>query len=354
LNDQSRQADTNALPSSGAGLKARLLARADRHDAMRATCESPLHGKPIGCPHCVRDKKDAALLREAAASLSPAARAEESPQIDCPLCGETVQQVASATLSLALWQHCNWTCPKLHGPAGGARGEAMPAERNAGSPQSTGTFRPSKSSAVREEARSFPHYFNKGRCGGGSDTWNGRYCRDAAGPERWCINCAGFVLQNERDALLAERDSLTSQLEEVKAERDRLEQQMRGHSLAIRKALLGDEPDTGRPPTVELASRIKAEHARLSAQVRETEEGRLSALRHCARLEKQLTALEGALKAKAEQWRRRAKAQREMVLRPDCLNPIGMAGMADANDSRADDIDALLALPSVREEDRQS
>jgi hypothetical protein len=30
--------------------------------------------------------------------------------IACPACGETVQQVASATLSLALWQHWNWTC----------------------------------------------------------------------------------------------------------------------------------------------------------------------------------------------------------------------------------------------------
>lgn len=30
--------------------------------------------------------------------------------ITCPLCGELVKQVASATLSLALWQHCNWTC----------------------------------------------------------------------------------------------------------------------------------------------------------------------------------------------------------------------------------------------------
>jgi hypothetical protein len=32
--------------------------------------------------------------------------------------------------------------PELQGPAGGARGEAMPAERNAGSPQSTGTSSP--------------------------------------------------------------------------------------------------------------------------------------------------------------------------------------------------------------------
>lgn len=31
-------------------------------------------------------------------------------QIDCPLCGTAVAQIASATLSLALWQHVNWVC----------------------------------------------------------------------------------------------------------------------------------------------------------------------------------------------------------------------------------------------------
>ena len=38
--------------------------------------------------------------------------AADTTAIDCPLCGETVKQVASATLSLALWQHVNWTCEK--------------------------------------------------------------------------------------------------------------------------------------------------------------------------------------------------------------------------------------------------
>jgi hypothetical protein len=38
------------------------------------------------------------------------------------------------------------------------------------------------------------HFFNKGRCSGGGQ-WNGRYCRDMTGPEGWCINCAGFMLQ---------------------------------------------------------------------------------------------------------------------------------------------------------------
>lgn len=44
-------------------------------------------------------------LDEALASLRAAATPE---QIDCPLCGEVVKQVSSATLSLALWQHVNW------------------------------------------------------------------------------------------------------------------------------------------------------------------------------------------------------------------------------------------------------
>lgn len=33
-------------------------------------------------------------------------------QIDCPLCGAIVRNVSSATLSLALWQHVNWSCQK--------------------------------------------------------------------------------------------------------------------------------------------------------------------------------------------------------------------------------------------------
>jgi len=41
-------------------------------------------------------------------------------EIDCPLCGVTVKQVASATLSLALWQHLNWACPKRGGLTTGA------------------------------------------------------------------------------------------------------------------------------------------------------------------------------------------------------------------------------------------
>jgi hypothetical protein len=38
---------------------------------------------------------------------SPAA---QEPEITCPACGGIVRQTASATLSLALWQHWNWAC----------------------------------------------------------------------------------------------------------------------------------------------------------------------------------------------------------------------------------------------------
>jgi hypothetical protein len=55
--------------------------------------------------------KNGDWLRRADVLQVIAARAEE-PSITCPACGETVQQVSSATLSLALWQHWNWTCQK--------------------------------------------------------------------------------------------------------------------------------------------------------------------------------------------------------------------------------------------------
>lgn len=55
----------------------------------------------------------AEAFKECAGELAAALLERGRPlEIDCPLCGETVKQVASATLSLALWQHCNWTCPK--------------------------------------------------------------------------------------------------------------------------------------------------------------------------------------------------------------------------------------------------
>jgi hypothetical protein len=48
----------------------------------------------------------------------------------------------------------------------------------------------------------FPHYFDKGRCVG-HHQWNGRHCKHASGPDQWCINCAGHMLQSERDNLRA-------------------------------------------------------------------------------------------------------------------------------------------------------
>ena len=53
----------------------------------------------------------------------------------------------------------------------------------------------SKAQGERDEtlAFNFSHYFGKGRCSG-HDQFNGRYCRDAAGPEQWCIHCAGYML----------------------------------------------------------------------------------------------------------------------------------------------------------------
>lgn len=50
----------------------------------------------------------AGLLRRAAEAGASAPPAQD--EIDCPLCGQRVGQVASATLSLALWQHVNWAC----------------------------------------------------------------------------------------------------------------------------------------------------------------------------------------------------------------------------------------------------
>lgn len=52
----------------------------------------------------------ALTIRQAIAALT-ADRAAE-PTIECPACGASVPQVASATLSLALWQHWNWACPR--------------------------------------------------------------------------------------------------------------------------------------------------------------------------------------------------------------------------------------------------
>jgi hypothetical protein len=56
------------------------------------------------------------LYREHMALLRDHARLQEEREqmtsIHCPACGLPVAQVASATLSLALWQHWNWACSK--------------------------------------------------------------------------------------------------------------------------------------------------------------------------------------------------------------------------------------------------
>ena len=54
-------------------------------------------------------KRDATEVLQAAGEL-PGTPPPSPDSIDCPLCGKEVKQVASATLSLALWQHTNWAC----------------------------------------------------------------------------------------------------------------------------------------------------------------------------------------------------------------------------------------------------
>jgi hypothetical protein len=61
-------------------------------------------GFASGCDQCANE-----LERELDALLSAPVG---SPRINCPACGTSVVQVASATLDLALWQHWNWACPK--------------------------------------------------------------------------------------------------------------------------------------------------------------------------------------------------------------------------------------------------
>lgn len=48
------------------------------------------------------------------------------------------------------------------------------------------------------------------------------------------------------------------------------------------------------------------------------------------------------LRALVEQWRQRAAAQRELVARGESLNPLAMSGMADANEERADELEAAI------------
>jgi hypothetical protein len=138
LNDQGKQKDTIAHPGHREGLREQLLGDANSLEIVDS-------GSPFGVQFIGEDVvRLVKLLRDAAAALpsgaggsapqtptqsvgsintvgplplpiggsAPPQEAEggEDPQIDCPLCGETVRQVASVTLSLALSQHCHWKC----------------------------------------------------------------------------------------------------------------------------------------------------------------------------------------------------------------------------------------------------
>ncbi len=76
------------------------------------------------------------VLAEIDAALSaPSSLAPLS--IGCPLCGKQVNQVASATLSIALWQHTNWACEvvKAHSlKAAAAPSSPLPSETTTDEP----------------------------------------------------------------------------------------------------------------------------------------------------------------------------------------------------------------------------
>ena len=53
------------------------------------------------------------------------------------------------------------------------------------------------------------------------------------------------------------------------------------------------------------------------------------------------------------QWRKHAQVQRELVASGACLNPSAVSAMADANEDRADELEALVlqAVPHRNEKD---
>ncbi len=69
----------------------------------------------VGCVSCV-------LVFDRPAESRPPD--DTPPWIACPDCGQIVNQVASATLALALWQHQNWVC-KGHNPVALAKQKAL-------------------------------------------------------------------------------------------------------------------------------------------------------------------------------------------------------------------------------------
>jgi NTP pyrophosphatase (non-canonical NTP hydrolase) len=56
------------------------------------------------------DLRADAVLARADAAEARLREVEAEREVSCPACGVPVKQVSSATLSLALWQHWNWSC----------------------------------------------------------------------------------------------------------------------------------------------------------------------------------------------------------------------------------------------------
>jgi hypothetical protein len=82
------------------------------------------------------------------------------------------------------------------------------------------------------------HYFDKGRCSG-HDKFNGKYCRDAAGPERWCIHCAGFMLLTAFEAALSSSARSSQETHDPGSIRERLLEQARFYEGNTRGPLAG-------------------------------------------------------------------------------------------------------------------
>lgn len=99
-------------------LKAKLVETEGQRDAFKAlTKVGTWHddcrpnrqqaGRELAKSQAVIDKlaDRISVLEQALADAEARGR-----EIECPWCGEIVTQVASATLSIALWQHVNWKC----------------------------------------------------------------------------------------------------------------------------------------------------------------------------------------------------------------------------------------------------
>ena len=108
-------------------------------------------------------------------------------------------------------------------------------------------------------------YFNKGRCSG-HEQFNGRYCRDVAGPDRWCIHCCGFMLQQqlaEAQRSIIAPTTLTAAAHMLRACADYIESLSIGYGAEQMKAIAG-ELDTGSAEM--LKHWLAADAARYEAQ----------------------------------------------------------------------------------------